>query len=188
MRTTPRSTAFTMSYTVRPATAAAVSASISTPVLSTVRTRAWTVIVERRESSANSTSTPVIRSGWQRGIRSGVRLAAMMPAVRATPSTSPFASWPARTAARVAAFIFRVTRATASRTVSALVETSTIRASPAGVKWERPRKPGISRDGDIGRVGNPTQAWVAARACRSMASIRSFAMSLSFFSSLTRHC
>jgi len=43
VRTTPRSTAFTMSYTVRPATAAAVSASISTPVLSTVRTRASTV-------------------------------------------------------------------------------------------------------------------------------------------------
>ncbi len=90
-------------------------------------------------------STPVMRSGWQSGISSGVRLAPMIPAVRATPSTSPLASWPARIAARVGAFIFKVARATASRTVSGFTETSTIRASPARVKWVRPRKPGVSR-------------------------------------------
>src|SRR5689334_21561860 len=179
--TMPLSTALAMSYTVRPATAPAVRASISTPVLSTVRTRASTVMVERRASSEKSTSTPVMRRGWHSGMRSGVRLAAMMPAVRATPSTSPLASCPARTAARVAAFILRVTRAAASRTVSDLAETSTMRASPAGVRCERPRNPGISRGGYIGRVLDPTQAWVAARACRRRLSIRSFAMSLSFF-------
>src|SRR6185503_7134850 len=130
---------------VRPATAAAVSASISTPVLSTVRTRASTVIVDRRVSSVKLTSTPVMRRGWQSGIRSGVLLAARMPAVRATPYTSPLASWPARAAASVAGFIATVTRATASRTVSALAETSTMRASPAGLRWERPRNPGIPR-------------------------------------------
>ena len=48
--------------------------------------------------------------------------------------------------------------------------------------------PGISRGGHIGRVLDPTQTWVAARACRRRLSIRSFAMSLSFLSSLTRHC
>src|SRR6266498_1975557 len=96
--TMPRSTALTMSYTVRPATAAAVNASISTPVLSTVRTRARMVTAQRLASRAKVTSQPVIRSGWQSGIRSDVRLAAMMPAVRATPSTSPLADWPARMA------------------------------------------------------------------------------------------
>src|SRR5262245_63282610 len=144
--TTPRSTAFTISYTVSPATAAAVSASISTPVLSTVRTRASTVTVDRFWSMRKLMSAPVMRSGWQRGISSGVRLAPMIPAVRATPRTSPFTSCPARTATTVAAFIFNVTRATASRTVSDLAETSTIRASPAGVRWERPRNAGVSRD------------------------------------------
>ncbi len=131
-------------------------------------------------------STPVMRSGWQSGIRSGVRLAAMMPAVRATPNTSPLASCPARTAASVDGFILRVTCATASRTVSPLAETSTIRASPAGVRCERPRNPGISRLGVMG-VGGRGQACIVARTWRMIASIRSFAMSLSFFSSLTRH-
>src|SRR5262249_49752926 len=63
LSTIPRSTALTMSYTVRPATAAAVSASISTPVLSTVRTRASMVTVERLSSRANVTSQPVMRRG-----------------------------------------------------------------------------------------------------------------------------
>src|SRR5215470_20351177 len=84
---------------------------------------------------------------------SGVRLAAMMPAVRATPSTSPLASWPARMACRVAARIFTSTCATASRAVSRLGETSTMRASPDGVRWERPRNPRPSRDGGMGCAG-----------------------------------
>src|SRR5262245_1453103 len=73
-----------------------------------------------------------------------------MPAVRATPYTSPLASCPARAAARVDGFIATVTRATASRTVSAFAETSTMWASPAGVRWERPRNPAIPRAGLMG--------------------------------------
>src|SRR6185369_4436318 len=56
---TPFSTALTMSYTVRAATLTAVSASISTPVLSTVRTRASTVSSPRRAWGVNVMSTPV---------------------------------------------------------------------------------------------------------------------------------
>src|SRR5262245_10023837 len=77
----------------------------------------------------------------------------MMPAVRATPSTSPLASCPARTACSVAGRIFTITCATASRAVSRFGETSTIRASPAGVRWERPRNPRPSRDGGMGCAG-----------------------------------
>ena len=40
-------------------------------------------------------------SGWQSGINSCVRLAAMMPAMRAAPSTSPFLASPLRTMSRV---------------------------------------------------------------------------------------
>src|SRR6266508_48708 len=50
----------------------------------------------------------------------------------------------------VAGRIFTVTCATASRAVSFFGETSTIRASPDGVRWERPRKPRPSRDGGMG--------------------------------------
>ena len=116
-----------------------MSASISTPVLSTVRTRASTVSSPRDSFSVNETSTPVIRNGWHSGIRSGVRFVARMPAVRATPSTSPFGALPSRITRSVAGAIRSTPRATASRTVSALVETSTMRASPSGLRWERPR-------------------------------------------------
>src|SRR5262249_48896863 len=85
-------------------------------------------------------------------MRSGVRLAARMPAVRATPKTSPFASWPARAAESVAGLILMVARATASRTVSGLAETSTIRASPEALRWGRPRNPGPPRGADMRRV------------------------------------
>src|SRR2546429_1321003 len=115
---TPFSTPLIMSYTVSAATLTAVSASISTPVLSTVLTRASTASSPRRRSSANVTSTPVRRSGWQRGMSWGVRLAARMPAVRATPRTSPLGALPRRMTRSVAGAILRTARATASRTVS----------------------------------------------------------------------
>ena len=41
-----------------------------------------------------STVTFDSASGWQSGISSEVRLAAMMPAMRAVPSTSPFLALP----------------------------------------------------------------------------------------------
>src|SRR2546427_3826510 len=65
----------------------------------------------------------------------GVRLAARMPAVRATPSTSPLGALPRRITRRVAGAILRTARATASRTVSRLSETSTMRAAPSGERW-----------------------------------------------------
>src|SRR5205823_3772483 len=46
-------------------------------------------------STASETSTCESGSGWQRGISSAVRLAAIMPASRATASTSPLGSGPA---------------------------------------------------------------------------------------------
>src|SRR6266849_8653587 len=124
------------------------------------------VRVERLSSGVKLTVTLVMRRGWQRGIRSGVRLAAMMPAVRATPRTSPLARPPARMAARVAGRILRATRATASRAVSDLGDTSTIRASPDGLTWERPRKPGASRDGDMEKLAQPLRVRRAPRRAR----------------------
>jgi hypothetical protein len=45
---------------------------------------------ESLPSAEISTPTELSDSGWQRGIRRGVSLAAMIPAIRATASTSPF--------------------------------------------------------------------------------------------------
>src|SRR6059036_1150884 len=79
-----------------------------------------------------------MRRGWQSGMSWGVRLAARMPAVRATPSTSPLGALPRRITRRVAGAILRTARATASRAVSRFSETSTMRAPPPGDRWERP--------------------------------------------------
>src|SRR5216683_2488202 len=84
----------------------------------------------------------------------------MMPAVRATPSTSPLAISPARMALSVAGRIFRTTRATASLAVSFFAETSTIRASPEGVRWEKPRKPGASLDDGMDLGAGPPASGV----------------------------
>ena len=54
-------------------------------------------------SGSISTATAVEASGWQSGISSCVRLAAMMPAIRAVPITSPFLALPARISASVVA-------------------------------------------------------------------------------------
>src|SRR5579885_3287374 len=69
------------------------------------------------------------------GNHSGVCLAAMMPATRATASTSPFL-WPAVWMRRkVAAFMRMRPAATATRWVMALADTSTMRASPFLLRW-----------------------------------------------------
>ena len=96
----PRSTAFSMSYTVKAATLAAVSASISTPVRPVVRTVA--LISTPASTRSRSSVTAETGNGWHSGIRSAVRLLPMIPASRATPSTSPFFAVPASTIARVA--------------------------------------------------------------------------------------
>ena len=67
-------------------------------------------------------------SGWHRGISSLVRLTAMMPATRATPSTSPFFAVPS-TMARIVSALTRIfPLATAVRAVSCLSVTSTMTA------------------------------------------------------------
>ena len=66
-----------------------------------------------------------------------VRLVAMMPAMRATPSTSPFFTVPRSTAAKASAFIVMMPRATACRAVTGFSLTSTITALPAASKWVR---------------------------------------------------
>src|SRR5262245_33805658 len=77
-----------------------------------------------------STATCDSARGWHSGIRSWVRLAAMMPATRATPSTSPLLALPLRTVSRVSAAMTTRPSAIASRSVTALAPTSTMRASP----------------------------------------------------------
>src|SRR5262249_41475584 len=88
-------------------------------------------------SGAKSIVTPVIGNGWQRGIRSLVRLAAMIPASRATSNTSPFANALSRMRVRVAGCIRTIAEARASRAVSGLTLVSAMRLAPAWSKWER---------------------------------------------------
>src|SRR5262245_30261735 len=73
--------------------------------------------------------------GWQSGISSCVRFAAMMAATRAAPSTSPFLALPASTRSRVFAVITTRPSAMATRSVAALADTSTMRASPRRPRW-----------------------------------------------------
>ena len=76
-----------MSQIVRAATATAVRASISMPVLSVHTARASISI----PSSAMRKSTPIcsISMLWQSGMRTAVRFAARIPAIRAAARTSP---------------------------------------------------------------------------------------------------
>src|SRR5450830_1279794 len=67
---------------------------------------------------------------WQRGISSHVRFAAWTPATCATVMTSPFLRLPALTSSKVAGASRTRQRATASRAVSSLPPTSTMRALP----------------------------------------------------------
>src|SRR5918995_1553373 len=137
---TSRWTPLTMSYRVRAAVAAAVRASISTPVRPVVRT----VAVTRTASAcrARSTSTPVIGSGWHSGIRSGVRLAPMIPATLATARASPLGSPAEASSSRVSGASTTRQPAVATRSVSGLAETSTIRAAPWSSRWLSSPMPG----------------------------------------------
>src|ERR1043165_4132472 len=120
---------------VRHATDTAVSASISTPVWPFSLAVARTMRPARFSSETISTSTLVSASGWQRGISSCVFFAAMMPAILAAPSTSPFLASPLRTRSSVLRVITTRPSATAMRWVTRLPETSTMRASPRRFKW-----------------------------------------------------
>lgn len=68
----------------------AVSDSISTPVWPRVSTIVVHMTVLSSVTGSSEISTWVIEIGWQRGIKSGVLFAAIIPAVLAIPSTSPF--------------------------------------------------------------------------------------------------
>src|SRR5690349_18305463 len=122
---------------VRHATETAVSASISTPVGPVTLTVARTMQPGSFASGAMSSSTLDSASGWQSGISSEVRLAAMMPAILAVPSTSPFLALPEMISSSVALVISTRPSATATRSVAGLAETSTIRASPLLSMWVR---------------------------------------------------
>src|SRR3954453_7729470 len=119
---------------VRQATETAVSASISTPVGPVTFTLARTRQPGSFALGSISTVTFDSARGWQSGISSAVRLAAMMPAIRATPSTSPFLACPLRIASSVSCCISTATRAVAVRAVSALADTSTMTARPCASK------------------------------------------------------
>src|SRR5262249_25861898 len=85
---------------------------------------------------ASSTSTGDSGSGWQSGPSSAVRLAAMMPARRATARTSPFGTSPAAIAASVVGRMVTSPRASAALAVTPLAETSTMRARPRRSRCE----------------------------------------------------
>src|ERR1700752_277920 len=120
---------------VRQATDTAVSASISTPVGPVTLTVARTVQPASLASAVMSSSTLESASGWQSGISSEVRLAAMMPAMRAVPSTSPFLALPETISSSVALLMTTRPSAIATRSVAGFAETSTIRASPLLSIW-----------------------------------------------------
>ena len=69
------------------------------------------------------------------GIRSGVRLAPMTPAICATVSTSPFFIPPLRISAKVSGLTSTRAPATAVRRVGGFSPTSTIFARPRSLKW-----------------------------------------------------
>src|SRR5262252_1162166 len=64
-----------------------------------------------------------------------VFLPAMMPAMRAAPSTSPFLASPLSTRSSVAGVITTRPSATATRSVAGFADTSTMRASPLLPRW-----------------------------------------------------
>ena len=90
-------------------------ASISTPVLPTQAVVQIAVILLVFSSSSNSTSHFVMAIGWQSGISIELFFAPMIPAILATPSTSPFLAVPVDTALYTASFTFIVPQAFATR-------------------------------------------------------------------------
>src|SRR5262249_31992547 len=113
-----------------------VRASISTPVRASTRTRLSTRTRAPPGSGVSSTSTCDSGSGWQSGTSSAVRLAAMMPARRATARTSPFGTSPAAIAPSVVGRMVTSPRARAALPVTPLGETSTMRARPRRSRCE----------------------------------------------------
>src|SRR5215470_16387265 len=120
---------------VRQATETAVSASISTPVCPVTFAVARTISPGNASSGSMSTAILESASGWQSGMSSLVFLPAMMPAMRAAPSTSPFLASPLSTRSSVAGVITTRPSAIATRSVAGFADTSTMRASPVLPRW-----------------------------------------------------
>ena len=78
-------------------------------------------------------------SGWQSGISSAVRFAAMIPASWAVVSASPFGS--SRSCRAVSGAMRTSAAATARRREAGLSPTSTMRTAPDGSTCERPLTP-----------------------------------------------
>src|SRR5260370_14089126 len=115
-------------------------------------------------SQATSTSAPASTSGWQSGRMSGVRLAAMMPAIRAAASASPFSSRPSLSSFSVWFEQRSSARATATREVRSFSPTSIIFmfgarlavcASVGRVEIRRLRRLDASRDSLDWRLDPP---------------------------------
>src|SRR5262245_3510921 len=121
---------------VRQAMLTAVKASISTPVWPATLTSAITRKPQGSRLLANSTPAPVMAKGWQSGMSSCVFLAAMMPASRAAASTSPFLAVPVSTKSKLAGAMATKPSARATRSLTLLPETSTMRASPFELRCE----------------------------------------------------
>ena len=113
-----------MSIIVSAATLTAVSASISTPVRSAVFT--FAIIATPELSISHSTVTECRAIGWQSGIKSGVRFAPMIPAIRAVARTSPFGTVLSRSIVITSAERDTCPLACAVRTVTSRSLTSTI--------------------------------------------------------------
>ena len=93
-----------------------------------------------------STVTESRASGWHSGIRSAVRLAAMMPARRATSSTSPFlAAALADHGERRRQHPHAAAGPGQCGGVTGLSPTSTMRLAPAASKWVRSAIGGLDR-------------------------------------------
>src|SRR5215510_1213281 len=120
---------------VRQAIDTAVSASISTPVCPVTLAVARTIRPGKVSSGSMSTAILESASGWQSGMSSLVFLPAMMPAMRAAPSTSPFLASPLSTKSSVAGVITTRPSAIAMRSVAGFADTSTMRASPLWPRW-----------------------------------------------------
>ena len=132
-----RSTPLTMSTTAKAATVTAVSASISTPVRSAVRTVAFSSTPA--SVICGSTLAPCTPITWARGSSSGTFLVAAIPAMRATANTSPLGTRPSRKAATTCGEQVTKASALALRTVGVLAVTSTMRAAPAESRWVNSR-------------------------------------------------
>src|SRR3569623_904937 len=124
-----------MSLMVMQAHDTAVSASISTPGGPGTLTLASTLQPGSLPSVVMSSATLERASGWHNEMRSEVRFAAMIPATRAMPSTSPFLALPSTMSLSVSALITTKPSATATRSVALFADTSTICASPLASIW-----------------------------------------------------